>query len=356
MDQPDTRYCPNCYYPLPDFGEVCSHCGQKYTTGKISFWSLVRELLESVFNVDSKIFRTLGALFVPGRLTQAYFQGQQKRYVSPLRLFLVLAVAHIATLGFLFFNKLEEEVDKTVNSTRQAAYRAAFMEEFGEAKGEVLELFPETPALPSALDSLSLRLKAQSRDSSRVTYFVREGYSKFTNKNIQMATKDLIEMPLDSLPLKYGITDFWQGLQVRQWAKLNRQGASFARFALGKLIWMIALMMPILALLLKLLYIRRRRYYVEHLVFSFHLHAFFFLLLSLLLLALAYTPDHWDWEAQGLGITALWIVLYIYWAMRRFYRQGRFKTFIKLCAIGYCYVLIFVVSFLLMAVVTTLTF
>lgn len=356
MDQPDTRYCPNCYYPLPDFGEICSHCGQKYTTGKVSFWSLVKELLESVFNVDSKIFHTLGALFVPGRLTQAYFRGQQNRYVSPLRLFLVLAVAHIATLGFLFFNKLEEQVDKTVNNTRQAAYRTAFMEEFGQARDEVLALFPETQALPSALDSLSLRIKAQSRDSSQVTYFVRTNLFTLESRNIEMATKDLIEMPLDSLPIKYGITDFWHGLQLRQWAKLNRQGGSFARFALGKLIWLIALMMPILALLLKLLYIRRRRYYVEHLVFSFHLHAFFFLLLSVLLLALPYTPGHWDWEAQGIGIAALWIVLYIYWAMRRFYRQGRFKTFIKLCAIGYCYVLIFVVSFLLMAVVTTLTF
>ena len=38
-------------------------------------------------NFDSRIWRTLGLLFLPGRLTLAYLGGQRARYVPPMRRF-----------------------------------------------------------------------------------------------------------------------------------------------------------------------------------------------------------------------------------------------------------------------------
>ena len=86
------RTCPNCYYPLPRFGQYCSHCGQKYTDGKVTIKELMGDFLSNTLNLDAKIWRTLLALFVPGKLTIAFFKGRQQRYIHPLRLFFILCL------------------------------------------------------------------------------------------------------------------------------------------------------------------------------------------------------------------------------------------------------------------------
>ena len=55
--------------------------------------NLFGDLLDSVFNIDTRIVRTLGPLFAkPGYLTTEYFAGRQVRYVTPVRLFFFLAI------------------------------------------------------------------------------------------------------------------------------------------------------------------------------------------------------------------------------------------------------------------------
>lgn len=350
------RYCPNCYYPLPEYGEYCSHCSQKYTDGKVTFWALIRDFFESVLNIDSKIFRTLGALFLPGKLTVAYFRGQQKRYVPPLRLFFVMGVVHFAVLGFIVFGQLETGMDEMVASTRYDAYYSDFRTDLDTVRAEVEAEFGEAPAVGAALDSVEKKLEDPRLDSFTLIYFISPSFGEFVSQELPVAKRDLIEMPLDSLPDAYGVEGFWKRLQVRQVVKLNREGGDFTRFALGKLIWMVALLMPALALVLKLLYIRRNRYYVEHLVFSFHYHAFAFLLVTLLLLGAYWWPAAFDAGEVAIPVGLLVIMLYLYKAMRRFYGQGRIRTFIKFCIINFVYLTLFTFFILLTAVLTTLTF
>jgi ABC-type multidrug transport system permease subunit len=88
---------------------------------------------------------------------------------------------------------------------------------------------------------------------------------------------------------------------------------------------------------MKLLYIRRKRYYVEHLIFGFHFHAFAFIILGIIALAYFEIPE---WL---LGILIFTIFAYLFLAMKRFYQQGIFKTFVKFCAVilGYLFAAIF---------------
>jgi hypothetical protein len=349
-----TRYCPNCYYPLPAYGQYCANCSQKYTDGKVSFWELIRDFLESVLNIDSKIFRTLGALFLPGRLTSAYFRGQQKRYVPPLRLFFVMAVAHFAVLGFLTLDALEESLKESLEASRSDAYFGIFHAEFDTARQEVAALFPDEPAASAALDSLNARIEEAPRDSQNLMYVVWEGDGGFKTQNVRVAAYDLMEMPPNGLADYYGVEGFWQRLVFRQIAKLNQEGGNFARYLVGKLIWMAVLMMPALALILKLLYIRRERYYVEHLVFSFHYHAFAFLIASIFfLLGHVLGPDR---EGQLFSLFFLGVLFYLYKSMRRFYLQRRFKTIVKFLLLNMAYVMIFSLFIAIMALFTALTF
>ncbi len=73
------------------------------------FYSLAVESLRETFDIDGRLARTLGTLFVkPGALTKSYLAGRRQQYTPPLRLYLVvsllffLIVAWLAQQGFLF--------------------------------------------------------------------------------------------------------------------------------------------------------------------------------------------------------------------------------------------------------------
>jgi hypothetical protein len=103
---------------------------------------------------------------------------------------------------------------------------------------------------------------------------------------------------------------------------------------------MMFLFVPMMALVMLILYWRPRRYYVEHLVFFLHIHAAVFLLL--LIQALLGWIANWaawnigEWVAAIIGLYSVW---YVYRAMRVYYGQGRLLTFIKLCAVGFSYLI-----------------
>jgi hypothetical protein len=93
--------------------------------------------------------------------------------------------------------------------------------------------------------------------------------------------------------------------------------------------------LPFFALILKLAYFRRKQfYYTSHGIFAIHLYCATFLLLLIMLLT-NYLQEIVMWKWLNIGIPlldfALWIYIlaYMYKAMRRFYGQGRFKTIIK---------------------------
>ena len=85
------RTCPNC--GAPAHGPYCYACGQS-EKGMIRHLSeVLADLADIVFNVDSRVFRSLGDLyFRPGYLTTEYFAGRRARYVTPFRLFFFLSI------------------------------------------------------------------------------------------------------------------------------------------------------------------------------------------------------------------------------------------------------------------------
>ena len=99
--------CKNCKTQL--LASYCHNCGQKEQDLQRPFYSLVVDSLRETFDVDGRLARTLGILFVkPGALTESYLAGRRQQYTPPLRLYLVvsllffLIVASLAQQGFLF--------------------------------------------------------------------------------------------------------------------------------------------------------------------------------------------------------------------------------------------------------------
>jgi hypothetical protein len=114
----------------------------------------------------------------------------------------------------------------------------------------------------------------------------------------------------------------------------------------------IILVVPIFALILKLLYWRRR--YIAHLIFSLHLHSFAFLAILAGLgldLALNATRE----SGPGNGLAGLVIAVYTFFALRRFSGQGRLLTIVKMIAIFVTYLTALLAIMILTLLLTALT-
>ena len=105
---------------------------------------------------------------------------------------------------------------------------------------------------------------------------------------------------------------------------------------LGRRIVLNAAGRALLAAVMKLLYWRPKRFYVEHLLFLVHNHAFVFLAFAILAAAqqIPVVGDHLGWLAPIIWLYAFY---YIFRAMRVFYEQSRWLTFAKYVTIGFAY-------------------
>jgi hypothetical protein len=121
---------------------------------------------------------------------------------------------------------------------------------------------------------------------------------------------------------------------------VDDDGASLRNVFVASLPRAMFLFLPLIAAGMLLLYWRPRRWYVEHLVFFLHAHSAVFVVGSAtLLLQLAGRA----WPALAgvasffLAAVFCWLGVYLFLAMRRFYGQGRRRTFAKLLVISLFY-------------------
>ena len=91
--------CVSCGTALA--GEWCHACGERVRTPEqLSLRHTVREFVDDVFDLDSRVVRSLRLLlFSPGFLTLEHIRGRRRPYLGPLRMYLtVFAVTIFATV------------------------------------------------------------------------------------------------------------------------------------------------------------------------------------------------------------------------------------------------------------------
>jgi hypothetical protein len=108
-------------------------------------------------------------------------------------------------------------------------------------------------------------------------------------------------------------------------------GAALQREILSRAAVGVFLLLPFLAGVLTLLYVRRNRYYVEHFVFALHLQTFAFLILTAraLLDPVPFLPL----------LLLLWLPVYTVLAMKEVYAQSWPKTVGKFIVLSGVYAL-----------------
>ncbi len=376
------RRCQNCGVVL--LGEHCYACGQP-TKGLVRhFSSIIGDFLDSVFELDSRILRTLGPLlFKPGYLSQEYFAGRRVRYVSPVRLFVFVSLfAFIAAQWSFDWSNgdgltVNGDGGAAAELTSDTIQRAATPEEVEKAVQEAIDGLARTRAETADIPGLDVGLKAAEegiRAAGAARIAELEAARQRRASEAAGAPVDAADAPGDRAadededgnptlnfngepwdaktnPLHFGWLPEAGNRQLNEAAGRaqrnlkdikedpNRLKDAF----LSTVPTVLFVLLPLFAVLLKVMYLFKKRLYMEHLIVALHSHAFLCasLLVVLLLDALKGWAGDLAWIARPLGwaevLLLAWMPLYLLLMQKRVYRQGWIMTLFKYCVLGTCY-------------------
>ena len=326
------KNCLNCNARV--FGRYCHVCGQENVEPKETAWGLVVHFFNDITHFEGKFITALRyLLFKPGFLTAEYFRGRRASYMNPVRMY-VFSSAFFFILFFSFFS--DETKDREVLKIKDST-----------------EVRMNTPLIPKNAREEALKEAKTKEDSAIIEKIlpavksggaVKEGSAikrpvngLFSGNGKEYKTMAEYDSVQNKLPKEK--KDQWlQRMVTRRliiidekydgdMSKFNKALLDHALHSLPKMLF---ISLPLFALILSLLYIRRQQfYYVNHLVFTIHLFVFVFLI-ELLILTKNKLMASTGWSLNWIGVV-LWIYMfiYLYKAMRRMYGQGRFKTIVK---------------------------
>ncbi len=339
------KTCANCDAPLQ--GPFCHVCGQPEKTPIRDVISLGSDALDYLFDVDARLWRTLRDLFVrPGRLTQGYLAGKRMSFVRPLRIYLITSA-----ILFIVISSMAE-LDMKVSEDGDIKFGPVTA---GSEPRDVGADAPADAAVNTTTDS------APAADSQTPTPAAKPGEQPTKVDTVPAATADSSQKPTPAgapdqkpakerkpIEFKFGGPDPWHPVDnplvfeslptivndrinlfiglLRDNVELAREdpkrlGAAFLRVLPQSLF----VLLPLFALLLKVVLIFKRRLYMEHLMVAIHSHTFIYMAI-LVIIGFNYISEWvgpaWEWIPNWIvGLTSAWIPLNLFLTQKRVYRQ-----------------------------------
>jgi len=344
------RACANCGTPL--LGPHCYRCGQPVDGLVRHFGSIMGDFLDTVLNIDARVFRTLWPLLAkPAYLSREYFAGRRVRYVSPVRLFVFLSIVtfFVAQLiwtwgpGSVNFDD-RDDIDKATTVEEVVAARDDALAGLETARQKV----PDVPGARAGITRGEARVRAKAE--RRIAELERKAPATAANGDEDVPPLEFNGRPWDpkTNPVRIGwlpgFANDWVNRQVGKGqaniAGLQKDPDRLKNAVLSALPSTLFVLLPIFALMLKIAYFFKRRLYMEHLIVALHSHAF----LCLALLVVfgfnrlgAAVPALSGLAGWGEGLTFLWMPIYLLLMQKRVYGQGWAMTLLKYCVLGVCY-------------------
>src|SRR5438309_1349346 len=331
---PPLPYCENCEAPMA--GPFCTQCGQAAVDYRRSFRHIIVDVLDSFLSWDSKFFATIGWLIArPWHLTNQFLAGRRVRYVHPLRVYLLASI-----LFFFVVNYWAKSIhaDPSKLSAEDRAEIAADPDIPPGVKAQVQR----------TLDAKRLtQPEAQTSPSPEATVTPQPSASASPSPVASPSPSgDFGPMVQFDKPPSTG---FERWLEQRAKEKMGEHGSKMALFIatlFSNLPYMMLCCIPLFAFVLKVLYVRKRIFYIDHLVYALHIHSFAYLAIMLIVLITIGLKRSIPGAFAGWIIAALWITFaaQIFLSIRRVYRQGWFFTVFKFFLGGFAYLIVLTLS------------
>ncbi len=346
--------CDNCHSLLQ--GPYCHQCGQEKRNILRNIFGLVGEFFGEFSNWDARLWQTLLPLwFKPGRLTQRYVSGHRAPYVPALRLYLFssiiafLVFAKLIPTNDIQFNNADGQFGLQYNPAEPvSADVTAALKQLQTIDGELAAVTKPVSGAASAASDVVLSGKVPQPEPVVATAPDKTARQATTPSATPTPVK-LLELDGDQ-DIESLIEQLFDGKLAR--LKDNPQLAVSKFFSLAP--QMMFLLLPLFALLLKLLYIRNNRFYMEHLLLCLHshsamLHMFIAFTLLTYMASLTSTIGWLQQSCSNLALAILWYMLvYLLLSQKVFYGQGWRKTLVKFCIFSISYIVL--LSFALLVV------
>jgi hypothetical protein len=391
----DEKVCENCHITLQ--GPFCAQCGQNSESTLKYFWTVILHLLDDILSFDSRAIRTLFPLITrPGFLTTEYIAGKRVHYVPPLRLYLFISIVFFLTLNFIVAseNSIKINVDDNQNTITEIKEKITLLEKdrllvIQESPNNTEELLrisnditkystylndineDESVGKNKSLVNLTRALAdielTQLNDNEPFTEKIKERHeslitniSKLKNGN----ELDEIDKAKNSINFSNGkdgtvsfdflsddsnkkLNQFSQLLVKKAEKAFRSDAAPLVQEAISKLPQLMFILLPLFAVLLKIMFLFSKRLYMEHLTVALHSHSFIFftvLIVELLDIFSEYCektlPSITGITEFAIKALLIWIPIYLFMMQKRVYKQGYFLTFVKYGFIGIAYIVL----------------
>jgi hypothetical protein len=343
------NHCRNCDFP---FGETapsfCPNCGQDTLNHPPTFWEFVHEFITHYVAIEGKLWKTLALLFFkPAELTREYRAGRKLRYISPLRLYITASFLFFLVVKIAGFGDIVQ-----INTKADPETKAKVASALQEAKTEIQTSMSATQAeidASSRSDAEKAALKAKLAEAQLTVEGSADNAIDVVNADQKPREKrpaksdgndEFADVKFNCEPdetvcawFKQRLTDKWQGRKGLDVMRELKAGA------MSNVPYALFMLLPLFAVLTKVIYLRRGLYFGEHMVYALHVHAFTFF--ALLLMAL--TPD----VLSGLVFFA--VMIYYLVAMQRFFGGRWWANVVRYGIVGTIYpVLLILVAMLVL--------
>ena len=328
--------CLNCHHPLDISDEYCPNCSQLNSTKKLAFNDFFNEFFAGIFAYDSRFYRTLGVLLLkPGKISKDYIEGKRVRYANPYRFYLSASILFFLMWSFTFEIETPEITEANAATTREELRKADSVLQQEKLQNPELEV-----VLP-ILDTTGYQEKyvpEKTLDTMKFLNATMKRWEVFSSFYDEKRIRNS-HTALDSMNYKNSGYNNWFYKKTVDAKRFSDDPSLFISYFISKLPFIIFFYLPVFALFIWLLYLRRPFTYMEHLIFTFHNQTTWFVFFGISILADSIFDTNFV-----TGVTTLVFLFYLYRAFRTFYGQGRVKTILKFIIINFIFLTLSIVA------------
>jgi len=330
--------CLNCDHQLQN-ELYCPICGQKTSVHNLSLRYLLSRFYIAFLDFDKKLLSSLRDIWVPNKISNSFLKGSRDVYVNHLRFFFL----SLALLFFLIALNMRDLDMTDTDLVRQS--------EREKVLSELISYEQEHDWVCDTMQLEALKQQLFGIDTSEeVSDTLLQGVLIFDGQSNILT--DLYKLEPDSLLNKNEVEGEFNRFAAKQFIKVVKNGGSSVSFIVGNLFWGLILLTIIMALVLKLLYVRHRSFFAEHLMQMINAHCVLSLSFSVLLIMTLFGDP-----PSGLVLVAiLFSFLYLMISLLLYYRQGWIKTILKGFIIMFTYIVAMTIVLILVALLSVLFF
>jgi hypothetical protein len=333
--------CLNCGTVV--HGRFCHVCGQENVVPKESFTQLVLHFFYDITHFDSKFFDTLRFLvFRPGFLPAEFGKGRRARYLNPIRMYVFTSA-----LFFLVFFAITggDDVIQVTNNEPMTLHQRDSATQSLQKK---LQKRPGNDQILAGIARLADTTKEVKPSQLLIYMDDFQAIGTWGHDYQSMKEYDSIQQSLPASKRDGWLKKLWNKRALTLNEKYQKDATASMKqmgdVLLHQIPYLLFLSLPFFALILKLLYVRRKQfYYAEHGIFTVYHYIFSFILLLFVFLLQA-LEDRSSWGIWKILTSITFIIwpVYLFLAMKRFYRQGIWKTFLKFLLLTILGLLVFI--------------